>query len=228
MTAQWSELHRRAKALEARLEGKVQKYASLAQKINADFLCDEENPLLENREEQELGNDIERDLHELAECIDGMRHCTRSSVGGADGGMSEHRQDVLIKRYQEIHFDYSTEFKNTSTAVTRKRESMELFQSSKKLHAEEHDSSVAKLLRERSSIAASLRSVNDIISEAWETRSSLSSQRSGLMGASGGLSGLSARVPTFNSLIDNIQRKKYRESMVIVLTVSMILCFFIW
>jgi hypothetical protein len=40
---------------------------------------------------------------------------------------------------------------------------MELFQSSKKLHAEEHDSSVAKLLRERSSIAASLRSVNDII-----------------------------------------------------------------
>ena len=31
------------------------------------------------------------------------------------------------------------------------------------MHAEEHDSSVAKLLRERSSIAASLRSVNDII-----------------------------------------------------------------
>ena len=47
------------------LQSKVQKYASLAQKINADFLCDEENPLLENREEQELGNDIERDLHEV-------------------------------------------------------------------------------------------------------------------------------------------------------------------
>lgn len=213
------------------MESKVQKYASLAQKINADFLCDEENPLLENREEQELGNDIDRDLQELSECIDGMRHCSRTSSvpeGAAGGGMSEHRQDVLIKRYQEIHFDYSTEFKNTSTAVTRKRESMELFQSSKKQHAEEHDSSVAKLLRERSSIAASLRSVNDIISEAWETRSSLTSQRSSLMGASGGLSGLSARVPTFNSLIDNIQRKKYRESLVIVLTVSMILCFFIW
>ena len=39
---------------------------------------------------------------------------------------------------------------------------------------------------------------------------------------------MSARVPTFNSLIDNIQRKKYRESLVIVLTVSAILCFFIW
>lgn len=47
--------------------------------------------------------------------------------------------------------------------MARKRESMELFQSSQKMHAEEHDSNVAKLLRERSTIAASLRSVNDII-----------------------------------------------------------------
>jgi hypothetical protein len=41
MAAQWTELHRRAKSLEARLESKVQRYASLAQKISADFLCDE-------------------------------------------------------------------------------------------------------------------------------------------------------------------------------------------
>lgn len=29
------------------------------------FFLSVENPLLENREEQELGNDIERDLHEV-------------------------------------------------------------------------------------------------------------------------------------------------------------------
>lgn len=55
-------------------------------------------------------------LKQLSECIDGMRHCSRTTLGGGDGGMSEHRQDVLIKRYQEIHFDYSTEFKNTSVS----------------------------------------------------------------------------------------------------------------
>lgn len=223
MAAQWSELHRRAKALEARLETKIQRYASLAQKINADFLCDEENPLLENKEEQELGTDIERDLSELSECIDAMRHCNQSSSHSL-----AHNQDVLIKRYQEIHFDYSSEFKTTLAAVNRKRESMELFQSSKKMHAEEHDSSVAKLLRERSSIAASLKSVNDIISEAFDTRSSLSSQRGSLTGASGSLSGLSARMPTFNSLIDGIQRKKFRESMIIGIIISLLLCFSLW
>eukprot|EP00602_Paraphysomonas_sp_CaronLab_P000515 CAMPEP_0185019638 /NCGR_PEP_ID=MMETSP1103-20130426/2256_1 /TAXON_ID=36769 /ORGANISM="Paraphysomonas bandaiensis, Strain Caron Lab Isolate" /LENGTH=223 /DNA_ID=CAMNT_0027550065 /DNA_START=38 /DNA_END=706 /DNA_ORIENTATION=- len=221
--AQWGELHRTAKSLESRLETKIQRYASLAQKISADFLCDEENPLLENKEEQELSSDIENDLNELSNCIDGMRHCnqlTSSSLA--------HHQDMLIKRYQEIHFDYSAEFKATLTAVNRKRESMELFQSSKKLHAEQHDSSVAKLLRERSSIAASLKSVNDIISEAFDTRSSLASQRSSLSGASGNLSGLSAKVPTFDSLIDGIQRKKYRESLIIGLVVALILCFSVW
>ena len=49
---------------------------------------------------------------QLSECIDGMRHSDGGAAGA--GGMSEHRQDVLIQRYQEIHFDYSTEFKNTS------------------------------------------------------------------------------------------------------------------
>jgi hypothetical protein len=94
---------------------------------------------------------------------------------------------------------------------------MELFQSSKKMHAEEHDSSVAKLLRERSSIAASLKSVNDLIrwvpvltqpslmmfsSEAFDTRGNLSSQRDSLTGASGSLSGLSgAHTPILSFLI---------------------------
>ena len=47
--------------------------------------------------------------------------------------------------------------------VQRKRESMELMQSSKSLHKDDQDSSVAKLLREKGSIAASMKSINDVI-----------------------------------------------------------------
>ena len=58
---------------------------------------------------------------QLSECIAGMRHCSRTGSSSASGGeMSEHRQDALIKRYQEIHFDYSTEFKNTSVGFAWK------------------------------------------------------------------------------------------------------------
>jgi len=212
--------------LEARLESKVQKYSSLAQRINADFLCDEENPLMESKEEQELASDIDNDLNELSECINNMRDCTSSSSSLSPH--PSHHQEVLIKRYQEIHFDYNAEFKNTSAAVHRKRESMELFQSSKKLHADQEDSSVAKLLRERNTIAASMKSINDVISQAFETRNSLTLQRNTLGGASSGLTGLAANVPSFSRLIDGIQRKKYRESLVVALVVSILLCFCIW
>ena len=40
---------------------------------------------------------------------------------------------------------------------------MELFKTSKKGGTDEQDSSVAKLLKERSSIAASMKSINDVI-----------------------------------------------------------------
>mmetsp|Transcript_13394 Transcript_13394/g.18349 ORF Transcript_13394/g.18349 Transcript_13394/m.18349 type:complete len:202 (-) Transcript_13394:311-916(-) len=183
---QWDSLHSKAKSLESRLEKKVHTYSTIAQRINADFLCDEENPLIENHDEQVLASEIERDLADLFECIQGMRNAS----GG--GSLSNH-QEVLLKRYHEIHFDYSTEFKNTSSTVQRKRESMELFQSSKNLHKDDQDSSVAKLLRERNSIAASMKSINDVISQAFETKNALLGQRSSLSGSASGLNNLSGQ-----------------------------------
>ena len=216
--SQWDTYHARAKLLEARLEKKVQNYSSIAQRINADFLCDEENPLIEDSDEQMLAGEIERDLTELNDCIQGMRQ---------QHHLTNH-QEVMVKRYHEIHFDYSTEFKSTSSTVQRKRESMELFQSSKNLHSDDQDSSVAKLLRERSSIAASMRSINDVISQAFETKSSLMSQRGTIIGSSGGLTNLGANVPSFGRLIDNIQRKKSMESTVIAIIIALLVCFTVW
>ena len=54
-------------------------------------------------------------------------------------------------------------FLSYKATIQRKRESMELFKSSKNGTHGEEDSSIAKLLRERSSIAASMKSINDVI-----------------------------------------------------------------
>ena len=93
--------------VDPRLEKKVQNYSSIAQRINADFLCDEENPLIEDNDEQSLAHEIESDLAELNECIQNMRRQIH---------LTNH-QEVIVKRYNEIHFDYSTEFKNTSVRL---------------------------------------------------------------------------------------------------------------
>jgi Golgi SNAP receptor complex protein 1 len=152
-----------------------------------------------------------------------MRECSSD-----DSPIPVHNQEALVKRYHEIHYDYSTEFRNTVAAVNRKRESMELFHTSKKMHAGEEDSSMAKLLRERSGIAASMKSIHDIISQAFETKETLGSQRSSMSGATGGLSTLTANVPSFNRLIDGIQKKKYRESLIVALFAGFLICFSIW
>lgn len=108
-----------------------------------------------------------------------------------NGGSLSNHQEVLIKRYYEIHFDYSTEFKNTSVCgflavlsgqlrpvlttltlqatVQRKRDSMELMQSSRNSRKDDgQDSSVAKLLREKTTIAASMKSINDVIRSVYK------------------------------------------------------------
>lgn len=96
------------------------------------------------------------------------------------------------------------------------------------MHADRHDSSVEKLLKERSSVAASLKSINDVISQAFETRGTLGSQRNSLNGAVSGLSSLSANVPSIGRIIDGIQKKKSREFTIIAIVVALLLCFIIW
>jgi Golgi SNAP receptor complex protein 1 len=92
----------------------------------------------------------------------------------------------------------------------------------------EQDSSVAKLLRERSSIAQSMRSINDVINQAFETKNSLTGQRHTLGGAAGGLKGLVANVPVFNRLLDGIQKKKSREQIVVSIVVGSLIIFTLW
>jgi hypothetical protein len=48
------------------MQTRIQKYSYLAQKINADLCCDEESPLIESKEEQELAVEIEHDLKEVS------------------------------------------------------------------------------------------------------------------------------------------------------------------
>ncbi len=112
MSQQWNSFHNRAKTLESRLESNIQKYSSIAQRINADFSYDEEDPLIDNKEEQELASDIERDLGELSDCINSMRNSLTSS-----SAVPNQHQDALVKRYNEIHFDYSTEFRNIMVII---------------------------------------------------------------------------------------------------------------
>lgn len=179
-----------------------------------------EHSLLESNEEQNLASDIERDLTELYECIQSMRQSNSSPLSN--------NQEAWIRRYYEIHFDYSTEFKNTSATVQRKRESIELMQSSKFAKSADKDSSVTKLLKEKLSIANSMRDINEVISQAFEAKNTLNHQKAVLGNSGTGLNALTSNVPGIGKLIEGIQKKKYKESLTIALVIALILCFIVW
>eukprot|EP00605_Chrysophyceae_sp_TOSAG23-4_P000196 GSChrysophyteH1.ASY1.ANO1.232.1 assembled CDS len=219
-------VHRRAKVLEARLETRVQSYSSIAQKVNADLRYhDEENPLLDSNEEEALSRGIESDLAELQECINNMREIAQDKPSGP-------HEEILIRRYHEIHFDYSSEYRSTSAMVTRKRQSMDLFANSVGSSAgaseESANSPTARLLRERNSLAASMRSINEVIASAFQAKDSLSGQRSSLAGANSGIGSIANNLPSFNRLIDGISRKKLKESIIVAVFTGILLCFTIW
>lgn len=65
-------------------------------------------------------------------------------------------------------------------------------------------------------------------SQAFETKNSLVNQRNSLTNSSGGLTSLSANVPGIGKIIDGIQKKKSKETMVIAVVIGLLLCFTIW
>lgn len=151
-----------------------------------------------------------------------MQTCSTST------SLTGNHQDILIKRYQEILFDFNSEFKNTSATVQIKKESIQLFESHKNMSSSESGSSLSNLLNEKSSIVQSMKSINEVIQQAFEARSSLSSQRSSLTRAGGGLGSIIANVPSFNRLIDGVQKKDERVCYSCVhYSISRLLCYLV-
>jgi hypothetical protein len=89
-------------------------------------------------------------------------------------------------------------------------------------------SATDKLLRERSSIAGSLKGVNEVIAQAYEAKDTLFSQRGVLGGASQGLLGMVRSVPTFNKLVGALSKKKERENLIVAALISVLAIFTIW
>lgn len=155
------------------------------------------------------------------------------------GGMLTNNQENWIKRYYEIHFDYSTEFKNIYATVQRKKESINMNGSKRNSSSfssninssnqnDSDSSSVSRLFKERFSISASMKNINDVLNQAFEAKNMLASQRNTLNNSNSSLSTLTNSFPSLGRLIDSISRKKTRDSVTIAGIVAVLICFTIW
>lgn len=127
--SQWSNLQRSAKDVEANLQINIDRFSSIVQKANEDYTSsygydEEHGSLLNSENEERLIKQIEVGLLELMECIQHMKEYnnnnnnsnSHSNLNGISSGSNSRMNDELIKRYNEIYFDFNNEFKSLSVS----------------------------------------------------------------------------------------------------------------
>ncbi|CAB1119809.1 unnamed protein product [Ectocarpus sp. CCAP 1310/34] len=215
-------LRREAHRLEADLEVKTQSYSRLAQRVNSDILYDAEDPV-DSTQEQLLAGEIDELLSALGDCNERM---------GAEVAKGARKADsAMLQRYREILFDFSTEFKKTSAALQRKRDTAELFKSSRADRGGGDgtgDFEQEHLLREQNAIHNSLQSATGVLGQAAEARESLRHQRATLGAASSTLSSMQNRFPAINRVVEAIQKKKAKDRLIIAAVMAACIFFTFW
>ena len=240
-TASFDVAHRRAKVLEARLEQRVQVYASLVSKIDSDAAYspsnkDVEGGMSSGHEEASLSREVDMDLVEMVDCIDTMRACPTTGIG--------QNQNEIIKRFHEVHFDYSTEYKKATAAIHGKRNHSQLLQGSNSGASlsgtgvggsggggatdNGADSAVNRLLRERSGISSSMRGVHSVLAQAAEAKDALLGQRASVGGTNFNLNSLTRNIPSLGKLVDSLSKKKGRENAIVAAFCGLLLFFTLW
>jgi len=166
--------------------------------------------------------DISRTISAMSDLVNSRMHPAAERTG-----RNQHVQ--LVKRYREILFDCTADYKKTSAAVARKREVMELFGKSREGKKEAgEDPEMEQLLRERNAIGNSMRTATNVLGQAEEIRADLRHQGSNLRGVAGRVQAIAGNVPGLNMLVDAIRRKRSRDDMVVSGVIVICILFTIW
>ena len=182
-----------------------------------------------NEEEAALAADINRTISSMTDLIERrMKPCAERT------GKSQHT--LLVKRYREILFDCSADFKKTSAAVARKREQAELFRGANTGGGmggnggggDGHDEGMDHLLRERNAIGNSMKAADAVLGQAAEVQSELRSQGASLRGIQGTMLAIAGNVPGLNVLIDKIRKKRNQDDMIVSGVIAFCILFTLW
>ena len=180
-----------------------------------------------NEEEAALAADIHRTITSMTDLIERrMMPCAERT------GRSQHT--LLVKRYREILFDCSADFKKTSAAVARKREQAELFRGANASGGGNGnggsgmDEGMEHLLRERNAIGNSMKAADAVLGQASEVQSELRSQGASLRGVQGTMLAIAGNVPGLNVLIDKIRKKRNKDDVIVSGVIAFCILFTLW
>ncbi|KAK0199013.1 hypothetical protein F5146DRAFT_1100459 [Armillaria mellea] len=198
--ANYEQLHRQCRTLESLFDSKLTSYSQLV------FALSRPNDDVEANGSSERWKDLELELEE-----------TNEKLGALANEPDIVSQSMLraIQRHRELYQDNVREVKRTKASVKQAMEQANLL-SGVRNDIDAYKSSAAdSLLAERGRIDGSHRMTDDMIEQAYETRSEFARQRSSLAGINTRMINVINTMPGINNVVSMIKSRRRRDSIIL-------------
>jgi len=222
-TESWEGLRKKARILENELEMKLVSFSKLGTGHHKEYSRVEEKEALlgssSDRMFETMSFEIERLLTKLTEINDNMSaFLSDMSIGEANS-----HQLHTMQRHRDILQDYSHEFSKTKANIKATKDREDLLGS---VRQDIHDFKTGAnrrtemYLKENDHLRNSDRMADEIIDMAMTTKENLGSQRRLFNNISGRVLSLTNRFPMINNLMQKINTRKRRDTLILGFVIS--------
>lgn len=233
VSGNWEDLRKQARQLENEIDLKLVSFSKLGTSYGSqDYKSENLDtvPLLNTPSSdhmfETMALEIEQLLSKLTDVNDKMiSYCQTQTIPSATVAHT-------LQRHRDILQDYSHEFQKTKSNIQARKEREELlFSVRKDIDAYKNSTGLNRrtelYLKEHEHLRSSERLVDDQISIAMKTKDELINQRIAMKAIQTKMTTLVNRFPVINSIIQRINLRKRRDSIVIAVVISVCLILFI-
>ncbi|KAL7408787.1 28 kda golgi snare protein [Mrakia frigida] len=211
----WDNLRRHARALETALDSKLTSYSKLASSISRsggtrdELVMEEEGEggyKLVEEEVEELIAKLTQTVEQLSETLNDPDETPSTTMLHA------------VQRHREVLGDYKRDFLQTRTNVQHALNSQNLLGSVRKdinAFKAARSTTADALLNERSTIDSSHRMTDEVLEQAYATRSDFAQQRSSLQNINSRMGSTLNTLPGMNTLLGLIQSKRRKDTIIL-------------
>ncbi|THV07457.1 v-SNARE protein [Dendrothele bispora CBS 962.96] len=213
----YEQLHRQCRTLENLFDSKLTSYSQLVSTISRP------NDDVEASGSRERWKDLEVEAEDLLEKLEETNEQLSALANNPDTLSPSMLR--AIQRHRELFQDYSRELKRTKASVQNAMDQVNLL-SGVRNDIDAYKSSAAdSLLAERGRIDSSHRMTDELLDQAYETRSEFSRQRTSLAGINTRMASVLNTMPGINNLVSMIKSRRRRDSIImgVVIGICMIL-----
>ncbi|KAF8634945.1 hypothetical protein AX15_000676 [Amanita polypyramis BW_CC] len=208
----YDQLHRQCRTLENQFDAKLTSYSQLVSTI-ARSKSD-----LESAGSVERWRDLERELEELLAKLEEANEQLSKLANNPE--LLSPAMLRTIQRHKEVCQDNARDLRRTKAASQTTLDQANLLSGVRNDIDAYKSSTTDSLLAERGRIDSSHRMTDDLLQQAYETRSEFSRQRSTLASINSRMGHVIKTIPGINNLITMVRTRRRRDSVIMGIVIG--------